>query len=82
MTPVINMRILNTLVVGDGYISEAEAIVLAKEEATVEYDQTWTSYDSENSLWTVTFGKEYTAGGDQTVTITCEGKVIVIQYGE
>ena len=75
------MGILNTLAVGDGIISEAKAIAIAKERAAVEYDQTWTSYDSENGLWTVTFGKEY-PGGDQTVTITCEGKVTDIQYGE
>ena len=75
------MRILNTLVVGDGIISEAEAAAIAKAAATVKYDRTWASYDSENGLWTVTFGKEY-PGGDQTVTITCEGKVIDIQYGE
>lgn len=76
------MQILSTLVVGDGFISEAEAIAIAKQEVTVEYDQTWASYDSENGLWTVTFGKMYTAGGDQTMIITCEGKVIDIQYGE
>ena len=75
------MGILNTLVVGNGMISEAEAIAIAKDLATVEYNQTWTSYDSETGLWTVTFGKSY-PGGDQTVTITCEGKVIDIQYGE
>ena len=75
------MQILNTLIVGDGYISEAEAIAIAKEVATVEYDQIWASYDRENGLWTVTFGKSY-PGGDQTVTITFEGKVIDIQYGE
>ena len=75
------MQILNTMVVGDGIISEAEAITIAEREATVEYDQTWTSYDSENGLWTVTFGKRY-PGGDQTVAITCEGKVIDAQYGE
>lgn len=76
------MQILNTLVVGDGIISEAEAIAIAKDVATVEYNQVMTSYDSETGLWTVTLYKEYTAGGDQTVTITCEGKVINIQYGE
>lgn len=76
------VQILNTLVVGDGYISEAEAVAIAQGEATVEYDQTWASYDSENGLWNVSLGQKYTAGGDQTVTITCEGKVINIQYGE
>lgn len=76
------MRILDTLVVGDGFIGEAEAAAIAKEEATVKYNYTSASYDSENGLWTVTLGKEYTVGGDQTVTITCEGKVVDIQYGE
>ena len=75
------MQILNTLIVGDGFISQDEAIAIAKEKVTVEYNQTWTSYDSENGLWTVTFGKGY-PGGDQTVTITCEGKVTDIRYGE
>ena len=74
------MQILNTLVAGDGIIHETEAIAIAKGEAAVEYNQTWTSYDSETGLWTVTFGKSY-PGGDQTVTITCEGKVTDIQYG-
>ena len=76
------MQILNTLVVGDGYISEAGAIAIAKEKATVDYDQTRASYDSENGLWTVSLYKKNTVGGDQTVTITCEGKVTDIQYGE
>ena len=75
------MHILNTLAVGDGIIHEAEAVAIAKGSATVEYNQTWTSYDSETGLWTVTFGKGY-PGGDQTVTVTCEGKVTGIQYGE
>ena len=76
------MGILNTLVVGDGFIGEAEAVAIAKDLATVEYNRVSTSYDSESGLWTVTLYKEYTAGGDQTLTITCEGKVIDIQYGE
>lgn len=75
------MQILDTLIVGDGCISQDEAIAIAKQAATVEYNQTWASYDSENGLWTVTFGKSY-PGGDQTVTITCEGKVTDIQHGE
>ena len=76
------MVILNTLAVGDGIISEAGAVAIAKDAATVEYDRTLTSFDSESGLWTVTLYREYTVGGDQTVTITCEGKVIDIQYGE
>ena len=75
------MQILNTLVIGDGYIGEAEAVAIAKELTTVKYNQTWASYDSVTGLWTVTSGNSY-PGGDQTVTITCEGKVTGIQYGE
>ena len=76
------MRILNTLVVGEGYINEAEAIAIAREKATVKYDQTRASYDSENGLWTVSLYQKNTVGGDQTITMTCEGKVTDIQYGE
>ena len=76
------MQILNTLVVGDGIIGEAEAVAIAKDEATVEYNHVSTSYNRETGLWTVSLYKEYTAGGDQVITITCEGKVIDIQYGE
>lgn len=76
------MQILNTLVVGEGFISEAEAIAIAKEEATVDYDQTRASYDSENGVWTVSLFKKNTFGNNQNISITCEGKVIDIQYGE
>ena len=82
------MEILNTLVVGDDIISEAEAIAIAKQEATVEYNQIMASYDSENGFWKVMLYQESDdpmvgiAGGDQTVTITCEGKVIDNEYGE
>lgn len=76
------MQILNTLVVGDGMISEAEAIAIAKQEVTVTYDQVKASYDSETGIWTVLLSREGYAGGDQTVIITCEGKVIDMQYGE
>lgn len=76
------MQILNTLIVGNGFISESEAIAIAKQKATVEYDQTQTSYDSENGLWTVSLSKKNTLGGNQDITITYEGKVIDIQYGE
>ena len=76
------MEILNTLVVGGGSIGEAEVIAIAKEKATVEYDQTRASYDSESGLWTVSFFRKNTVGGGQTVTITGEGKVVDIQYGE
>ena len=72
---------MNTLVVGDGYIGEAKAVAIAKELTTVKYNQTWASYNSVTGLWTVTSGNSY-PGGDQTVTITCEGKVTGIQYGE
>lgn len=76
------MQILNTLVVGEGMISEAEAIAIAKNEATVEYDQTRATFNSENGLWTVSLYKKNSVGGNQDITMTCEGKVIDIKYGE
>lgn len=76
------MQILSTVKLADGIIHEAQAIEIAKAEATVAYDQIQASYDSENGLWTVSLFKKNTAGGNQDITITCEGKVIDIQYGE
>lgn len=76
------MDILNTLVVGENIISQAEAIAVAEKEVTVAYNQTRTSFDIETGCWTVTFCKKNTAGGDQTFTITHEGKIVNIAYGE
>ena len=54
---------------------------MAKKNVTVEYDQTRARFDVENGLWTVSFSKKNTAGGNQVVTITHEGKIIDEEYG-
>ena len=76
------MQILATVKIADGVIEEAEAIEIAKKNVTVEYDQTRAKFDAENGLWTVSFSKKNTAGGDQVITITHEGKIIDEEYGE
>lgn len=76
------MQILATVKIADGVIEEAEAIEIAKKNVTVEYDQTRAKFDAENGLWTVSFSKKNTAGGDQVITITHEGKNIDEEYGE
>ncbi len=76
------MQILSTVKVAEGYIAENEAIELAKEKATVKYDDTRALFDSETGLWTISFYKKNTAGGDQVVVVTSEGKVIDVVYGE
>ncbi len=76
------MQILATVKIADGVIDEAEAIEIAKKNVTVKYDQTRAKFDAENGLWTVSFSKKNTAGGDQVFTITHEGKIIDEEYGE
>ncbi len=76
------MRMLDTLRVAEGIIREDDAIAIAKGVATVEYDTIEAEYDALSGIWTVVLFKENTAGGDQTVRITHEGKVINFKYGE
>lgn len=76
------MQVLDTLIVGKGIISETEAVEIAQTEVTVDYNETCASFDVENDVWTVDFYKKNTAGGNQKITITGEGKIIDVQYGE
>ena len=76
------MRMLSTLRVAEGIIREDDAIAIAKGVATVEYDTVSAEYDAFNGIWTVHFFKENTAGGDELVRITHQGKVITSEYGE
>ena len=76
------MLILNTVKIAEGILTEEQAIDLAKKEVAVEYDRTTAVFDTENGLWTVSFSKKNTAGGDQVFTITHEGKIIDVEYGE
>lgn len=76
------MQILNTLVVAENIISESEAVTIAKDNATADYNAVRASFDMEKGEWSVNLYKKNTAGGDQTVIITSEGKVIDSIYGE
>lgn len=76
------MQILSTVVVGENAISEADAIAMAEKNATVEYNEKWASFDAENGYWSVTLHKGYIAGDDQVFTITNEGEIVDIKYGE
>ena len=76
------MQILNTLVVAENIISESEAITIAKDNAAVDYNEVRASFDMEKGEWSVNLYKKNTDGGDQTVIITSEGKVIESIPGE
>lgn len=76
------MQILNSAKIAENILTEQQIIDLAKKDVTVEYNQTSARFDTEKGLWTVSFSKKNTAGGDQVFTITHEGKIIDVEYGE
>ena len=76
------MQILNSVKLAEGILTEQQVIDLVKKDVTVEYNQTSARFDTEKGLWTVSFSKKNTAGGDQVFTITHEGKIIDVEYGE
>ena len=76
------MRILSSVTVAEGILTEQQVIDLAKKDVTVEYNQTSARFATEKGLWTVSFSKKNTAGGDQVFTITHKGKIIDVEYGE
>lgn len=54
----------------------------AKNECTVEYDRITTYFDSDECVWKVHFGTDGMVGGDQSVYLDCDGKTLLIVYGE
>ena len=82
------MEILEGMKVAEGMINKAQAIEIAEKNVTVKYDQVRADFDTENGLWTVSFmpgideNGQYMLGGDQTFTITYEGKIIDVVFGE
>ena len=76
------MQILGSVKLAEGILTEQQVIDLAKKDVTVEYNQTSARFDTEKGLWTVSFSKKNAAGGDQVFTITHEGKIIDVEYGE
>ncbi|MBR2036097.1 MAG: hypothetical protein IKA09_00030 [Lachnospiraceae bacterium] len=76
------MQILSTIKIAEDIITEEQVIDLVKKDVTVEYNQIDARFDRENGLWTISFYKKNTAGGNQGFTVTHEGKIIQIEYGE
>lgn len=76
------MQILGSVKLAEGMLTEQQVIDLVKKKVTVEYNQTSARFDTAKGLWTVSFSKKNTAGGDQVFTITHEGKIIDVEYGE
>lgn len=76
------MQILSTVKLAEDILTEEQVIELVKKEVTVKYNQIDTRFDTETGFWTVTFSKKNNAGGDQVFTVTHEGKIIDVEYGE
>ncbi len=62
--------------------NNTDAISCAKSEVTVEYDTIGVSFDKNEEIWGVSFSKENTLGGDQTVYLNSKGITQLIVYGE
>lgn len=54
----------------------------AKGECTIEYDSVTTYFDPDKCVWKVHFYTDIMAGGGQSVYLDCDGKTILIVYGE
>ena len=54
----------------------------AKNECTVEYNSVTTYFDTDECVWKVHFGTDGMVGGDQSVYLDCDGKTLLIVYGE
>lgn len=76
------MQILSSVKIAENILTEQQIIDLSKKDVTVEYNQTSARFDTEKGIWTVSFSKKNAAGGDQVFTITHEGKIIDVEYGE
>lgn len=54
----------------------------AKNECTVEYNSVTTYFDTDECVWKVHFCTDGMVGGDQSVYLDCDGKTLLIVYGE
>ena len=71
------MQILETLKVADGYVSEREAIKVAKDKADSADEDPEVEFDSEKALWKVTLSGKNTSG-DDTFIIDVHGNIVDI----
>ncbi|MBQ6116250.1 MAG: hypothetical protein IJL08_02875 [Oscillospiraceae bacterium] len=76
------LDILETLELGDGHLTEAQAVEIAKTAVTVKYDYTKALYNQQEGAWVVAFGRRNYAGGDQLVTVNDGGEIVDSAWGE
>ena len=76
------MQILSTVKIAEDILTEVQVIELVKKQVTVKYNQIDARFDMETGFWTVDFYKKHAAGGNQVFTVTHEGKIIDVTYGE
>ena len=76
------LSILESAVLAEGILSKEEAIAIATEECTIEYNTVDARFHSGDGVWVVNFYTQNTVGGDQTVTVDSGGSILNIVYGE
>lgn len=62
--------------------SAEQAVVLAKNECTVEHDTISVAFDADTDIYRVSFSKKDWLGGNQDVYINKDGITQLIVYGE
>ncbi len=62
--------------------NKEQAIEVAKNEVTVEYDSVSVAFDEKVQMWKVNFSKEGYLGGDQTVYLNKDGTTQLCVWGE
>jgi len=71
------MQILETLKVADGYVSESEAIQVAKDKADSADEDPEVVFDDEKAVWHITLSGKNTSG-DDTFVIDVRGNIVEI----
>lgn len=69
------MSILDTVVIADGIITEAQAIEIARQKDNAPYDSITADFDLDTGIWTVTMSGDET----RTVNIDAFGRIIYLQ---
>ena len=74
------MQILDTINVAEGYISESEAIEIAKKAIDVKYDEVRARFDSTNGFWRISFHEKNSSASVKDIIMTLEGKILDDEY--
>ena len=75
------LSILKNALLAPGFLTEAEAVRLARQVCTLEFDRIDARFRWEDRTWTVDF-LGLTPGGDETVLLDNWGEVLQVTYGE